>query len=184
MDALSEVRSWNAPAAMYFVISVFPISTTAGAFPPASVASSFCRWVPQVWYCTSTVTPGWSFWNWSFAAFTIGAQFGACASVWSQTVMLLADRADVEPDAVDAMTARAAPARTTAPIMRALMGDSPKRIERRADSLGLVRGCKPRAYRLLVYTTLPRCVRVAHGYRVVKTTLARAVAREIAPNQG
>jgi len=45
--------------------------------------------------------------------------------------MLLADRADVPPDAVDAMTARATPAMTTALMVRALMDDSPKRIERR-----------------------------------------------------
>ena len=116
---------------MYFVISVLPISITSGAFPPASVASSFCRWLPQVWNCTLTVTPGWAFWKWAFAALTIGCQLAACASVCSQTVMLLADRADVPPDADDAMTARATPTRTTALMVRALMGDSPKRIERR-----------------------------------------------------
>jgi hypothetical protein len=44
------VRSWKAPAALYFVISVLPISITSGALPPASVASNFARWVPHVWY--------------------------------------------------------------------------------------------------------------------------------------
>ena len=149
---------------MYFVISVFPISTTSGVFPPASVASSFCRCVPQVWYWTLTVVPGWSFWNWAFAAFTIGSQFAACASTCSQTVMLFAACADVPPDAVDAMIARAPPIRTTAPMMRALMGDSPKRIERR---LGRFRSPVARgnasAPRLLVYTTWPQCGTLAQS---------------------
>ena len=56
---------------MYLAISVFPISMTSGALPPASVASNFCRWVGHVWYCTLTLTPGWSVWNWLFAAATI-----------------------------------------------------------------------------------------------------------------
>src|SRR4026207_1915485 len=43
---------------MDFVISVLPISITSGALPPASVASNFARWVPPVWYCTSTSQPG------------------------------------------------------------------------------------------------------------------------------
>ena len=42
------VTSWKAPAAMYFVISVLPISMTSGAFPPASVASNFFRWSVHV----------------------------------------------------------------------------------------------------------------------------------------
>ena len=45
----SDVMSWNAPAAMYFVISVLPISITSGAFPPASIASNLWRWFPHVW---------------------------------------------------------------------------------------------------------------------------------------
>ena len=57
-DSLLEVMSWNAPAAMYFVISVFPISMTSGALPPASVASNFCRCVVHCWYWTFTSTPG------------------------------------------------------------------------------------------------------------------------------
>ena len=48
----------NAPAAMYFVISVLPISITSGPPPPASVASNFCRWSPQFWYWTFTVVAG------------------------------------------------------------------------------------------------------------------------------
>ena len=43
-----ELRSANAPAAMYFVISVLPISITSGAVLPASAASNFVRWSPQV----------------------------------------------------------------------------------------------------------------------------------------
>src|SRR2546423_12682533 len=89
-DERWSLRSWNAPAAMYFVISVLPISMTSGVLPPARVASNFWRCVPHVWYCTVTVTPGWLCSNWEFAADTIGAQFAACASVWSQTVMLFA----------------------------------------------------------------------------------------------
>ena len=81
MLALSDVRSWKAPAAMYFVISVLPISITSGAFPPANVASSFCRWLPQVWNCTFTETPGCAFWKSAFTALTIGCQLAACASV-------------------------------------------------------------------------------------------------------
>jgi len=55
---LLEVMSANAPAAMYFVISVLPISMTSGVFPPARVASNFWRWSPQFWYWTLTVQPG------------------------------------------------------------------------------------------------------------------------------
>ena len=90
-DDLSDARSWNAPAAMYFVISVFPISMTSGVLPPASVASNLPRCVPQVWYCTFTVTPGCCFWNAAFAAATT-AGHPDCASTWSQTVMLAVDR--------------------------------------------------------------------------------------------
>ena len=53
-----DVMSWNAPAAMYFVISVLPISMTSGALPPASVASNWVRWFVQSWNWTSTPTPG------------------------------------------------------------------------------------------------------------------------------
>src|SRR5207302_7281101 len=87
---LKDEMSANAPAAMYFVISVLPISMTVGVLPPASVASNFWRCVPQDWYCTSTDTPGWSCWNCWFAAAMIGCQLAACASVCSQTVMLFA----------------------------------------------------------------------------------------------
>jgi hypothetical protein len=52
------VRGLNAPAAMYFVISLFPSSITSGASPPASAASNFWRWFPQVWYWTATSTSG------------------------------------------------------------------------------------------------------------------------------
>jgi hypothetical protein len=40
-DPFEDVMSANAPAAMYFVISVLPISMTSGPLPPASVASNF-----------------------------------------------------------------------------------------------------------------------------------------------
>ena len=156
---------------MYFVISVLPISITSGAPPPASVASNFFRWSPHVWYWTSTVTPGCCFSNCAVAASTIGCHFSDCASVCSQTVML---SAAVPPEAVEAIAARAAPTRTTAPIMRALlMGDSPKRVERRCASLlvPLWLAGNGRRTRLLVYTTLPRFGTVAQAPEDVKTTL-------------
>ncbi len=55
---------------MYFVISVFPISMTSGALFPASVASNFARWVPHVWYWTSTFQPGFCDSNCELAAAT------------------------------------------------------------------------------------------------------------------
>src|SRR5579864_4733693 len=96
LDELANVdlnceMSANAPAAMYFVISVLPISMTSGVFPPASVASNFWRWSPQFWYWTSTVQPGWSFWNCAVAAATTSGQ-PDWASVCNQTVSLLACR--------------------------------------------------------------------------------------------
>src|SRR3954471_4726771 len=106
-EPFCEVRFANAPAAMYFVISVLPISMTSGVLPPASVASNLLRWSPQVWYCTSTFTPGCFDSNSWLAAAT---RFGQpdCASTCSQTVILLAaalpDRF-VRADAVDATTA-------------------------------------------------------------------------------
>jgi hypothetical protein len=152
---------------------------TSGALPPASVASNFFRWSVQVWYCTSTVTPGWDFSNWSLAAFTIGAQFSAWASTCSHTVML---SAFVPPEAVDATAARATPTRTAAPMMRALiMGDSPKRIGRRCASLGVPAwptGNRRRS-RLLVYTTLPRFGTVAQEGKDVKTSCRGATHRQI-----
>ena len=89
-EDLSAERLANAPAAMYFVISVFPISMTSGTLPPASVASNLPRWSGHVWYCTSTVVPGCAFWNAAFVDATRSGQ-PVCASTWSQTVILLAD---------------------------------------------------------------------------------------------
>ena len=60
---LCAVMFANAPAAMYFVISVLPNSMTSGVLPPAIVASKFWRWLPHVWYCTSTFQPGLAFSN-------------------------------------------------------------------------------------------------------------------------
>ena len=40
-----DVMLVNAPAAMYLVISVLPISMTSGVSLPAIVASNFCRCV-------------------------------------------------------------------------------------------------------------------------------------------
>ena len=88
-EDLSGERFAKAPAAMYFVISVFPISMTSGTLPPASVASNLPRWSGHVWYCTSTVVPGCAFWNAAFVDDTRSGQ-PVCASTWSQTVILLA----------------------------------------------------------------------------------------------
>src|SRR5581483_3152943 len=114
---LKDEMSANAPAAMYFVISVLPISMTSGVLPPASVASNFCRCVPHDWYCTFAVAPV-SFWNCAFAAATIGAQFAACASVWSQIVMLLALFAPETPPAAIAKTSAARATKPTATNFR------------------------------------------------------------------
>ena len=59
MLRFEDVRSANAPAAMYFVISVLPSSITSGALLPARAASNFVRWSFQVWYSTLTSVPGW-----------------------------------------------------------------------------------------------------------------------------
>src|SRR5215469_6707532 len=108
---LEDVMSANAPAAMYFVISVLPISMTSGVLPPASVASNFWRCVPQVWYWTLAVAPV-SFWNCALAAATIGVQFAACASVCNQTVI---DFAFVAPETPPAAIANTSAARATKP---------------------------------------------------------------------
>src|SRR5436309_102655 len=93
---------------MYFVVSVFPISITSGASPPARAASSLVRCVPHVWYCTSTSTPGCLPWKSFVAEATISGQ-PDWASFWSQTVILFAaalePREDVLPAAVEAATA-------------------------------------------------------------------------------
>src|SRR5256885_13165732 len=77
---LSAVMSAKAPAAMYFVISVLPISITSGVLPPASVASNFCRCVFHSWYWMLTFTPGCLAWNAAVAAAVIGFQLSAVAS--------------------------------------------------------------------------------------------------------
>src|SRR3954466_3826130 len=125
-EPFCELRFANAPAAMYFVISVLPISMTSGVLPPASVASNLLRWSPQVWYWTSTVVPGCLAWNCWLAAATRSGQ-PDCASTCSQTVILLA-AACLLPvgfaDAVEATTASAA-ARTAAKKKRAFIDDLP-----------------------------------------------------------
>src|SRR3954453_2483112 len=103
---------------MYLVISVLPISITSGVFPPASVASNLLRWSLQDWYCTSTVVPGCLLSNSALAAFTTFGQ-PDCASVCSQTVILLAvawSLTFVRADAVEA--ASASVARTAAAAKR------------------------------------------------------------------
>src|SRR5438093_13697467 len=108
---------------MYFVISVLPLSIASGALPPASVASNLARWVGQVWYWTFTVVPGCCFWNAAFAAATTPGH-PDCASTWSQTVMLAADRL-VAPVALVATATHRIAARTAAPMMRAFIEDLP-----------------------------------------------------------
>src|SRR5438876_572848 len=165
--ALSAVMSWKAPAAMYFVISVFPISITSGVLPPARVASNFWRCVPHVWYCTSTVTPGWSLWNCAFAAATIGAQFAAWASVCSQTVMLFAAvRSGPETDAAaEAAIARAAVSTATAMVRPFMKVPPTLRTASSGDQDG---GSAVR----LAYTTRSQS-RGSHIHpRLVKTNLA------------
>src|SRR5262245_25727715 len=78
----------------------------------------------------------------------------------------------VPPDAVEATTARAAPTRTTAAMMRALMSLSPKRIERRHRSREFPGGRRGsgREGRLLAYTTWPQVGTLAQDIGVVKTT--------------
>src|SRR5439155_10666127 len=112
---------------MYFVISVFPISMTAGVLPPAIVASNFWRCVPHVWYCTSTPTSGWAFSNCALAAATIGAQLAACASVCSQTVMLFAAaRWGAETDAAAEAAIASVAASTPTAMVRPFMNIPPK----------------------------------------------------------
>src|SRR5689334_14462116 len=107
---LKDEMSANAPAAMYFVISVLPISMTSGVLPPASVASNLLRWSPQVWYCTSTLVPGCLASN-AWLAWATRSGQPDCASTCSQTVSLLA-AARLAPvgfaDAVEAATASTA----------------------------------------------------------------------------
>ena len=94
----------NAPAAMYFVISVLPSSITSGASPPASPASNFVRCVPQLWYWTSTSTSGCCALKFLLARATASGQ-PFCASFWSQTTIFVAWLRDVPPLAVEAATA-------------------------------------------------------------------------------
>src|SRR5436189_6391497 len=105
---------------MYFVISVLPISITSGPPPPARAASNFCRWSPQFWYWTFTVVPGWSDWNFWFAAATTSGQLD-CASTCSQTVMLLAVALFVAPGVAAVIAEARTATRTSATMLRLLM---------------------------------------------------------------
>src|SRR5204862_146492 len=122
----AEDRSANAPAAMYFVISVLPISITSGPPPPASVASNFWRWSPQVWYCTFTVVPGWSDWNFLLTDATRSAQ-PDCASICSHMVMLEAFAFFVAPDVVAATAAATRATSKRAAILRLFIWKPPVR---------------------------------------------------------
>ena len=126
--------SANAPAAMYFVISVFPISITSGTVPPARVASNFCRWVFHSWYWMSTVTPGCAASNALFAAATTVGQ-PDCASTCSQTVIepvavVFFAAPNVAAETAAAVTA----ARQRATMMRSLIWKS-SRVRRPCRSL-------------------------------------------------
>src|SRR2546423_5268324 len=121
---LSAVMSAKAPAAMYFVISVLPISITSGVLPPASVASNFCRCVFHSWYWTSTFTSGCCFANAAFAWSTEDCQ-PDCASTCSQTVMLLAVVFFVAPIVPAAIAAAPTAARQRATLMRLFIRKPP-----------------------------------------------------------
>src|SRR3954467_9302494 len=110
---LSAVMSAKAPAAMYFVISVLPISITSGVLPPASAASHLLTWSLQDWYCPSTVVPGCLLSNSALSAFTTFGQ-PDCASVCSQTVILLAAAWSLTFVRADAVEAASASVATTA----------------------------------------------------------------------
>src|SRR3954471_15291797 len=122
---LSAVMSANAPAAMYFVISVLPISITSGVLPPASVASNFCRCVFHSWYWTFTLTPGWAFSNAAFAAATAFGQ-PDCASTCSHTVMLSAVAFFVAPIVPATTAAAPTAARQRATLMRLIIWKPPE----------------------------------------------------------
>src|SRR3954447_19473160 len=108
---------------MYLTVSVFPSSTTSGALPPASAASSFVKWSPQLWTSTLTSTPGCCCLNALVALATTSGQLSR-ASGMSQTV--IDDVADAEVGAavravpVVAATSASATAPTAA-TMRTLM---------------------------------------------------------------
>ena len=121
---MSAVRSAKAPAAMYFVISVLPISITSGTLPPASVASNFCRCVFHCWYWTLTFTPGWCFSNALFAAATTFGQ-PDCASTCSQTVMLSAVVFFVAPNVAAVNAAAVTAERQSARMMRLFIPKPP-----------------------------------------------------------
>src|ERR1043165_3963635 len=110
---------------MYFVISVLPISITSGPPPPASVASNFCRWSPQLWYWMLTVVPAWSAWNFWFAAATRSGQ-PDCASACSHTVMLDAVARWVAPEVVAATAAATTAARQRATMLRLFIWKPPE----------------------------------------------------------
>src|SRR5262245_62692813 len=88
---------------------------TSGALPPASVASNFARWVPHVWYWTSTFQPGFWALNWALAAATTSGQ-PDCASTWSQTVRVFAALPPDAPETPTATTDRAATSAAAAKI--------------------------------------------------------------------
>src|SRR5262245_28191623 len=141
---------------MYFVISVFPISITSGELPPASVASNFCRWLPQVWYCMLTDVPGWSFSNWELTWATSATQSGLLVtSVCSQTVTVLAAALLFAPETPPTAIARASAA-TTEPTTRMcrLFMSEPSRALAGLSPLHAAR-CAGAPSGGLVYTTSP-----------------------------
>ena len=170
-DDFSAVRSWKAPAAMYLVISVFPISITSGALPPASVASNFCRWVGQLWYCTLTLTPGCALWNCEVADATTSGH-PDCASTCSQTVMLLALVAPETPPAAIANTSAARATKPTAMNFR-LFIDEPS-IALAGLELFALQGRRLGAADWLVPFAI-QSGRLAHLSVYVKTTFSRCV---------
>src|SRR6476646_5592783 len=145
----------NAPAAMYFVISVLPISMTSGVSLPAIVASNFCKWVVHCWYWTSTFQPGFAFSNLLFAAATISGQ-PFWASTWSHTVSVWP--AALLLGAVVATTAESAIAAATTARIRYLMLNLPRDVDARAGRPRCLWPGSERcpAVRRVVYTNRPR----------------------------
>src|SRR3954452_8765948 len=131
LDDLSPAR---APAAMYFVVSVLPSSTTSGGVLPARAASSLVRWSGQVWYWTLTAVLGCLTLNAVVAAATASGH-PCCASVWSQTVidagsgalLLLLLVVAPEPPLLHAASATAASAATETSFVRST-GTSSSRV--------------------------------------------------------
>src|SRR6266550_316977 len=151
-----DVMFVNAPAAMYFVISVLPISMTSGVSLPAIVASNFCRWSVHDWYWTLTFQPGLAFSNALLADATMSGQ-PFCASCWSQTVSVWAFARCPLAVAVAATTPSAIAVATTART-RYLMPSLPRVVDAREGRPKRLwpKDARRPVVRRVVYTNRPR----------------------------